>query len=373
MAKKKKVVARPAGNPAFNVGGLANTRISNPIRCGVVGLGRIGWCHHSRIIREHNGFKLVAVCDTLEDRVAEALDMEPDCAGYGRFTNMLKNKEVELVIVASQSKDHEPMVIKALNAGKHALTEKPATRTARGMDRMIAAAKKARKKLTVHHNYRLATDFLMMKEIIESGKLGKVFRIKRRVGGFGRRNDWQVLRKYGGGMTGNWGVHLVDQCLQLMDSPVKFVWGSVRQVICPGDAEDDIKAVIQGKNGVVLDIDMTSADASQQPDWVIMGDRGTLWTLGGKAFIKRITKKPLPPLKVWDLSYAPDRRYGILGKPDRLGWKEEELPIKTKKSYESYYDNLYRAIRRNAKLVVEPESARVTYDVLERIKKGSRF
>lgn len=372
MAGKKKV-ASPSGNPAFDLGRLAASRIDDPIRCGVVGLGRIGWCHHAAIIRDHNGFCLTAVCDTVEERVAEALDVEPGCAGYGRYTDLLKNGDVELVVVATQSKDHERMAIKALNAGKHVLVEKPATATAAGMDRMIAAAKKARRKLTVHHNYRLAADFLVVKETIESGKLGGVFRIRRRNAGFARRNDWQVLRKRGGGMTGNWGVHLVDQCLQLMNSPVEFVWGSVRQVVCPGDAEDDIKAIIQGKNGMVLDIDMTSADASKQPAWVVMGDRGTMWSEDGKFVVKRITGKRLPRLDVYDLSYAPERRYGIIGKPDRLAWKEEELPIKPSKKYESYYDNLYRAVRRGAGLVVEPDSARVTYDVLERIKKGSRF
>ena len=371
MAKKK--VASPAGNPHFDVGRLGQKKISNPIRCGVVGLGRIGWCHHARVVQEHNGFDLVAVCDILDERMAEALDGAPGCAGYKRFPDMLKNDLVELVIVATQSKDHEPMAIKALNARKHVLVEKPATRTARGMARMIAASKKAGKKLTVHHNYRLAGDFLMAKAIIDSGKLGKIFRIKRRAGGFGRRNDWQVLLKRGGGMTGNWGVHLVDQGLQLMNAPVKSVWGSVRQVICPGDAEDDVKAVIEGKNGVVLDVDMTSADASKQPGWVVMGDRGTMWMDDEKVFIKRITRKPLPKIKVYDLPCAPDRKYGIVGAPDRLAWKEEELPIRPKLAYESYYDNLYRAVRRGAKLVVEPESARVTYDVLERIRKGSRF
>jgi scyllo-inositol 2-dehydrogenase (NADP+) len=363
----KKVVV---GNPAFDVGGLAGTEIKNPIRCGVIGLGRIGWEHHSKIMQQHNGFKLVAVCDLEDSRIAEA-KAATGCAGYKCFEELLKDKNVELVVVATQSKDHERMAIAASKAGKHVLVEKPSSDSAKGIDRMIAAAKKAKRLLTMHHNYRLNPEYLVTREVIESGKLGEVFRIKRTVNGFARRNDWQTLKKYGGGMTGNWGVHLVDAGLQLMDPKISFVWASIKHIINPGDAEDDIKAIIQDRKGVVLDIDMTSADASKRPTWIVNGTCGTFWMADNKGYIKYFDPKKIRKLKPIDLHLALERKYGVQPGPDVIPWQEEEFEIKPAKQYESYYDNLYLAVRKGKKLMVEPESARRTYDVLDRMKKSA--
>jgi scyllo-inositol 2-dehydrogenase (NADP+) len=372
MAKTKKKVVSPAGNPAFDVGKMAGKKIDAPIGVGIVGLGRIGWSHHAQIAQQHGGFELVAVCDREEERIAEAVEAS-GCAGYKRLSGMLKNERVELVVVATPSKFHEKMAIQALEAGKHALVEKPAALSVAGIDRMIKAAKKAGKILTMHHNYRLNPEYLAVREIIDSGKIGEVFRIKRTVNGFSRRNDWQVLKKYGGGMTGNWGVHLVDQGLQLMGAPIKNVWGSVHHFFNPGDAEDDIKGIIEGKNGVVVDVDMTSVDASRRPGWIVCGTWGTLWIQDGKINLKYISPKRVKKLAPIDKHLALGRQYGVQPELDKIPWKEEVLEVKPKKQYESFYDNLFRAVREGGDLLVSPESARATYDALDRIKKGSGF
>ncbi|MBW3622532.1 MAG: Gfo/Idh/MocA family oxidoreductase [Armatimonadetes bacterium] len=360
----------PAGNPLFEVG--STEQAEQPIRCGVAGLGRIGWGHHAQIIQKHGGFVLAVVCDPEEDRRAEAVQAT-GCAAASRFEEMLENDAVELVIVATPSIEHEPMTIAALNAGKHVLCEKPAAQSAAGIRRMRAAAQEAGKTLTMHHNYRLNPEFLYVREVIESGVLGRVFRIKRRVQSFARRNDWQVLRKYGGGMTGNWGIHLVDACLCLLDSDVADVWGDVRQVFNPGDAEDDIKALIRGESGMTLDIDMTSANAAPEPSWVVMGDCGTLWIEGKTAHLKYFDPKELPPVQVNDHPYALDRKYGVMPGPDAIPWQQRDEEPKPQKAYPSFYDNLYRAIRQGEPLLVEPDSALKTYEALDRIREGSRF
>jgi predicted dehydrogenase len=238
---------------------------------------------------------------------------------------------------------------------------------------MIGAARKADRVLTMHHNYRLNPELLYVKEVMKSGVLGKVFRMKRRAQSFARRNDWQTLRKYGGGMTGNWAVHLVDGCLQLLDSPVQDVWGDVKHVFNPGDAEDDIKAVIRAESGMTVDIDMTSVNAAPEPTWVVAGNRGTLWIQGRTAHIKYYDPRELPRLKVNDLHYAIDRQYGVMPEPDHIPWQQREEPVRPQNSYPSFYDNLFDGIRKGKKLIVQPESALTTYEVLDKIRKGSPF
>ncbi len=369
MASKQ--AASPSGNPILDIG--AGDRVfDRPVRVGIVGLGRIGWCHHAQIIRQHGGFELVAVCDT-QKAVREEVKAEVGCAAYASFGAMLKDANVELVVVATPTKFHQRMAIQALRAGKHVLCEKPSALSARGIDAMAAAAEAAGKVLTMHHNRRLDPDFLYVKEKIESGVLGKVFRIRRSVVGFARRNDWQTLLKYGGGMIGNWGVHLVDQVLQLMAGPVTDVWSDVNHFVNPGDAEDDLIALLRDDNGLVADIEMTSVNAAPTPNWVVLGTCGSLWIQGSTAKMKVYDPAELAAVTANDIPYAIGRQYGVIPGPDKIPWREIEEAAKPVGQYASYYDNLYEGIRHGAPLLVQPASARRTYAVLDRIRRGTGF
>jgi len=347
---------------------------SGPIRCGIVGLGRIGWGSHAQNILRHPGFKLAAVCDLEPSRLAEAKAAAPACATYTRYPEMLKNKDVEFVVVASQTKDHVRRSRMALEAGKHVLVEKPTARTPQAIDRLAALARKKRKLFTIHHNYRLNGEALFVKETIDSRVLGRVFRIRCHKLGFARRNDWQTLKKYHGGMIGNWGVHLVDMSLQLVNSRVKTVWGTANHIINPGDAEDDVKAIVELENGVVLDIELTSACAYSGPSWVVCGTQGTMWVQNKEAHFKTFDPKKLRRLKAADMHMMPTRKYGLTdGSRDQIPWKEKTVPAKPQGKYPGYYQRLYASIRQGKPLFVSPESARVTYDVLARIRRGTGF
>jgi scyllo-inositol 2-dehydrogenase (NADP+) len=361
----------PAGNPILDLGAGDRT-FEQPIRVGIVGLGRIGWCHHAQIIQKHGGFELVAVCDT-QKKVREQVSAEVGCKAYANLGSLLKDENVEMVVVATPTKFHQRMAIQALKAGKNVLCEKPSALSARGIDAMIRASATAGKVLTMHHNRRLDPDFLYVREKIESGVLGKVFRIRRSVVGFSRRNDWQTLLKYGGGMIGNWGVHLVDQVLQLMEGPVTDVWSDVNHYLNPGDAEDDLIALLRDDNGLVADVEMTSVNAAPTPNWVVLGTAGTLWIQGKTAKLKVYDPAGLGEVTANDFPYAMDRKYGVTPDPDKIAWQEIEEDAAPSGDYGTYYDNLYDGIRSGAPLLVEPVSARRTYAVLDRVRRGTGF
>src|SRR4028118_1145079 len=98
MAKETAKKVQTAGNPFLDVG--STKKVKKPIRCGIVGLGRIGWEHHAQIIMQHGGFELAAVCDLEEDRLQEA-KQAANCATYMRLEEMLKDEVVELVVGAT--------------------------------------------------------------------------------------------------------------------------------------------------------------------------------------------------------------------------------------------------------------------------------
>ncbi len=359
------------GNPSFDPSRLGHLKLRDPVRVGVLGLGRIGWLHHAATVMWHNGFNLAAVCDIEASRVDQAVN-QTGCAGYvDDYSGFLKQEDLELVVVASQSIDHERHTLRALRAHKHVLCEKPACRTPAGLDRMQQAAETAGRLLAIHHNQRLYPECLAVKEIIDSGRLGKLLRIQRIVGDFRRRSDWQVLKKYQGGVAANWGVHVIDQSLHLAESPVEKVWGVLGRHFSSGDAEDDLKAMIQCENGVVIDIEVSDVDASHRPQWVVLGDRGSLW-IQDKMLYRRTLSGAVKPIEVVDRHLAEGRSYHT-PRNGRLRWSNRQRPATPTKRYAGFYDNLYRAIRHQDPLLVPAHSARPVYEVLARIRRGTDF
>lgn len=338
------------------------------IQMAVVGLGRAGWDIHVAAIRGRKDFVLVEAVDLEESRLAEARG-EFGCRTWRNFRRFLRESDAELVVIATQSKDHAWMSWEALQAGKHVLCEKPVATRPRDLDRLLTVAKESGRIFTVHQSARLAPDFLHVRQVIRSGVLGRVFFIKRGSYGFSRRNDWQVLRKYGGGQLNNNGVHLVDQVMQLLDSPAKAVFGDLQQVLNPGDTEDHVKVVIRAESGMVADVEVTTACATPPPAWVVMGDRGSLVS-DGKTFRLRYYVGPkLRPLRPVDSTMVASRTYGT---GETIPFKEETVPAASP-SKRSFYDYLYDSIRRGKPLLVTPESVQRTMSVLQAARKGTTF
>lgn len=339
----------------------------NAISIGVAGLGRAGWDIHVRAIRGRPDYVLSDVVDLDEKRLKEAAD-EFKCATHTDWKQFLKKRACELVVVATQSKDHAPMTMQALKAGLHVLVEKPMATRLADCNRMIQTARKASRILTVHQNQRLAGDTLYVQQLIKSGLLGRVFTIRRSVADFSRRHDWQCLRKYGGGAFNNTGVHSMDQVMTLVDSPVVSVWGDLQQINNPGDVEDHVKVVFRCKSGLVVDYDCTTVCAAPLPAWLIMGENGTAWIQGGQATIKYLDRALLPKLEVEDLHQVPTRQYFR----EQLPWQEKTEPA-TLKPERNFYDYLFDALRNGKPLLVTPESCRDVYKVMSLARKGTRF
>ena len=183
-------------------------------------------------------YKVVAAMDPEADRLAEMEKRFKGCRTYQNFDELLADKDVELVVVANRSPEHTPYAIKALKAGKYVFVEKPIALSYAEAKQLLAASKKYPGKLFCRHNRRFESAFNHVKEIIDSGILGEVFLIKRRIHSFQRREDWQTIIDCGGGQLNNWGPHIIDQGVQFLNNKVKEVWGDLKKVKALGDAED---------------------------------------------------------------------------------------------------------------------------------------
>ncbi len=342
----------------------------SPIRTAVLGLGRAGYGIHVRLLRDRDDYEIVAVADPSVERRKEVAD-EFGSATFADLDAMLSGSDAELVIIATASKDHADHTVKALEAGRHVVVEKPMATTLADADRVIAARDKSGKRLTVHQSQRWNRTLAFVKNMLGDERLGGVFYIKTGRYSFAQRNDWQTLRKYGGGSLNNNGVHVLDQCYQLVDAPVTSVWGDLKQVLAAGDAEDHCQVVMRTETGLVIEMDLTSACAIPLPQWVIMGKRGTMVIDDGKAklrYAKSIPELPEPE----DAAIVKARAYGVQGDVAPIEFVEDELDADADPPA-AYYDGLYAALREGAELAVTPESCREVLEIITRSREGTPF
>ncbi len=183
--------------------------MSKVVRVAVVGYGGMGGWHTKRLQEIPGVVELAGVYDIKPERneAAEAVGIH----AYASFEELLADKTVDIVTVAIPNDQHEPVCIRALEAGKLVISEKPVTMSTASLERMIAAANRTGSVFTVHQNRRWDEDFRIAKQIYESKQLGRVFAIESRVhGSRGIPGDWRNTKAQGGGMVLEWGVHMLD-------------------------------------------------------------------------------------------------------------------------------------------------------------------
>ena len=340
--------------------------ISTPINVGIAGLGRSGWGIHAEAFSQlPELFNVVAVCDPEARRRDEAQDRF-DCLATTDFADLATDKAIELVVVATPSHLHHSDAVVALEAGKHVIVEKPMAVDLAGVDAMLAAAKASGKVLTVNQNRRYSVDFLKVKEIIESGVLGRIVQIRINVNNFARRWDWQTLKAYGGGTLNNTGAHFVDLAMRLIDDPEPEVFCHMENTpLYAGDAESHLKLILKPSQGPVIDLEITNTCAFPQDTWLVMGTQGTLRCTNRLAHWKYFDPATVPPL-VLDTAPTPDRSYNR----EDLPWQEVEemLTPDGRRDVLQLYRDLYATLRNGAPLVITPESVRRQVAILERCR-----
>ena len=336
---------------------------NTPIRVGIAGLGRSGWGLHANTFESlPEKFKVVAVADADAARRGEAAGRF-GCRTCADFDSLTGDTEVELLVVATPSHLHAEHTVRALRAGKHVVCEKPMATSAADADRMISAAAKADRTLTIFQNYRYMPDFQKVRDVIASGKLGRIVMIRIAAHNFRRRWDWQTLKEYGGGALNNSGPHFLDHALQLFGDAEPEVFCHLERTLTSGDAEDHCKMILRAEGAPMVDLEITSACAYPQEAWLVMGTRGGLSGTRSLLRWKYVDFEKLPPRPV-DPTPTPDRSYNS----EDLPWQEEtwEHPRDLPSEETRLYLDLYKTLRHGAPLVITPESVRRQIVLLEK-------
>lgn len=242
------------------------------IKAAVIGYGGMGnW--HCRKINEIDELELAGVYDILESKNAEA--EEKGYHAYGSLEELLADPAVEIVTVATPNQVHKPICIQAMEAGKHVVCEKPVALNHEELQDMIQAAEKNGVIFTVHQNRRWDEDFLIMKHLYEEGTLGKVFRIESRVhGSRGIPGDWRNQKECGGGMVLDWGVHLLDQMLLMVQKKITSIYAELSYVTNE-NCDDGFTVTLKFEDGPIAQIQVGTSNFINLPRWYMLGENGS--------------------------------------------------------------------------------------------------
>ncbi len=285
------------------------------IKVGVVGYGgafNMGRKHLLEMKRA--GMTPFAVCEVDAERLAVAEDDFPGIETYGSLDAMLKRSDVNLLVHITPHNLHFPLAMKCVRAGKHVVTEKPFVVTTSEADRLIAAAEKQGVMVSTYHNRHWDGWVLRAKREIDKGVIGDVFRVEANMGGYRAPKDWwRTSESISGGVLYDWGVHLLEYALQVIDDEAVEVSGFAHrghwEANVPksfpwrGDMnEDEATAVIRFAKGSLLRLRISQLNALPDPHLVAFhGTKGCYvirwdgWTTrtAGAAFRKtgKLTEK----------------------------------------------------------------------------------
>ncbi len=239
----------------------------------IIGYGGMGhW--HGRKIRENNIVSLKGIWDIKEER--RTLAREEGIYVYSSLDDLLADKEVDIVTIAVPNELHMPLAIQAMEAGKNVISEKPVCLSSAELQNIFDASARTGKLFTTHQNRRWDSDFLMMKQVYESGDLGDVFGIESRVqGSHGIPGDWRGEKEHGGGMLLDWGVHLIDQTLQITKDR------KIERIYCNFDhitnyvVDDGFKLDIYFEGGLTARIEVGTSHFLSLPRHYMTGSNGS--------------------------------------------------------------------------------------------------
>ncbi len=238
----------------------------------VIGYGGMGGWHVRHALKS-DVVKFLGIYD-IDPKKTELAESHGIHA-YASFEEVLNAPEVDIVTVAIPNDQHKPVVIRALEAGKNVICEKPVTLSSKDLQDMIDAANKAEKIFSVHQNRRWDVDTLAMKKLYETGEIGEVFNIESRVhGSRGIPSDWRGKKQYGGGMIYDWGIHLIDQILQIVPSKIDTVFCRLDH-ITNNEVDDGFKLELMFENGCRAYIELGTYNFISLPRFYMQGMKGT--------------------------------------------------------------------------------------------------
>jgi scyllo-inositol 2-dehydrogenase (NADP+) len=337
--------------------------MSKPIVTGLMAYGMSGRIFHAPFISTNPGFTFKAVVERHEKKAANTY---PDIISYNSIEELLNDDEIELIIVNTPNYTHLEYAIRAMQAGKHVLIEKPATATSAEVKQLFDIGRELNKHVMIYHNRRYDSGFLSTKEVIESGRLGELievsFRLDRYKAAIGVKTFKESKEMPANGLVYDLGSHLIDNAIALFGRPLSFnkTTGIYRE---GSEVPDYFHYHLIYPNQLNVYLTSGLLIAGETPGFVVNGTMGSFIKNRTDVQEAQLDKGMMPTDEGYGVEPAGNE--GVLTTVGVDNQKNIELVPSHKGDYNQIFDAAYHTIRNNALFPVTEEHIAWQLEMLE--------
>ena len=269
----------------------------SPVRIAVVGAGAIAQLAHLPVLAKLRGAELVALCDNDRAKARALADRFGIPDVFSDIDDLLDYDEIDAAVVATPNHLHEPHTLQLLASKIDLLCERPLSLSSKGIERILAAATRAGRKVFVANNHRFRSDVQTLTRFLGGGELGKLHAI--RAGAYhprGTVEGWRLRRQEaGGGALFELGFPLIDLAMWLADFPVpQRVWAHIDRARGANAVEDAAFVAIECANGASFTFDLSWSYVGEEERWWFetLSSRGSA-RLAPLRVVKELNGKPV--------------------------------------------------------------------------------
>src|SRR5579862_829819 len=339
------------------------------VRVGLIGFGLAGQAFHAPVIRGVPGMELACV---LERHTDNSKARYPEVRIARTLPEMLSDKSIGLIVVATPNDSHFSYTKECLEAGRDVVIDKPMTPTMAEAEELVELAKKLGRLVTVYQDRRWDGAFLTAKKLVNSGALGSVAEYEARFDRFrldSKPGAWREVPDHpAAGVLWDLGPHLIDQALVLFGEP-QSIWASAFCQRKDSKIDDSFDVHMEYPS---LRATLRARIIAYAPGahLLIHGTGGSFVKYGMDPQEEILRSEKCPDGKDWGANWGVESedRWGTLS---RVGG--ETRKVKTARGdYRGFYENVRDAMEKGTPLEVTPEQALRTMRGILLAHKSSR-
>ncbi len=328
------------------------------LKFAIVGCGRISYKHVEALINNEQDAILVATCDIVKEKAVERKDQyekalpNSNVKIYTDYMEMLKNEDIDVVTIATESGYHAKHAIDCMNNGTHVLIEKPMALSVEDADQMIALGREKNLKICVSHQNRFNPPIQKLRRAIEEGRFGRIMNGTARIlwtrdNNYYKQAPWRGTAELDGGTLMNQCIHNIDLLQWMMGSEVERIHAERETFLRDIEMEDFGAILIRFKNGAIGIIEGSAVvyPKNLEETLSIFGETGTV-VIGGLA---------VNEIKTWQ--FADERDY------DKQQ-EETEIDNVYGEGHTPLYKDFIDAINNNTEPLINGEEGKKSMEII---------
>lgn len=332
------------------------------INTGLLAYGMSGKLFHAPFLSVHPGFNLSAVTERNEQKAPKDY---PGITSYNSIDELMDDPAIDLIVVNTPNYSHYDYTRQALLKGKHVLVEKPFAATAEEAQALFDLAREVGKQVFVYQNRRWDSDYLAVKQVIDSGVLGKLAEVHIRFDRYRNTIGPKTFKEElvpATGLQYDLGAHLLDQAINLFGKPLNFykILGLNRQST---KVDDYFHFHLEYPDSLQVFVCSSMLVPDPQAAFVVHGEQGSLVKYRADIQEAQLLKDIRPGSEGY--GEEPVELAATLTRMNPDGSKRQEQLVSETGSYMPLFNGVYQGIVNNVPYPVTEEQVLTQLRILE--------